>query len=203
MYKIVLVVFLAGCRPIAETRNSFQKTKYCYSGENTHLDSLIHINGYYTFKVEYLRNTGYPSVQKLATYYFNVLFFSDGTFLYYYYVSGNNGQWGKYVLESDTIKAQFIEPPGGMSWAKGEVWFKIIDSTSIKEIYFKYREPITYEEVSSEKDSSMLRGEFVKYNSLPNPDNTKFNWLKKRKWFWCDEAKYNEWKRSKKAERKE
>lgn len=197
---IFILLFLSiSCQPILSTRNSFANTQFCYTGRETGLDHIIELNGYYSFTSKYIRNVGFPAIQQEDTLLFYCVFFKDGTFLYHYFPSAGGGDWGTYVVKNNLVKGQFIEPPGGMSWTKGEAWFQIIDKRTIKQLYFKNKESITEQEVIKShlegKDEDTSLGKFVPYDNLPDPNKS---WLKKREWFWCSKEEYKVWKKKSK-----
>lgn len=198
------------CQPTRHTRDSFQFSTYCYNGNPTGPNTLIETRGYYKFEKKYIRNVGHPSVPTLDTLTFTSLFLNDGTFIYnfipdYFEATSkdrfgfyNRGTgWGRYQISGDTIKAQFIESPGGMSWEMGQIWFQIIDKSTIRRLCFQYREPISQRDVAvyqqSENGKNTSLGHFVKYDNLPDSNKS---WLKRRRWFWCSEDQYTRWKLS-------
>ncbi len=206
---LLFACIIASCRPSKLTREGFQYTRYCYDGKDGGLDTLIHLNGYYSFTVTFDENAKAEGRPAQSAYKINCLFLKDGMFIYnvglpyskkdsekrfgFY----NKGYWGKYIVEGDTIKTQFIEPPGGMSWESGQIWFKILGREKLERLYLKYREPIKQEEViqfqRDSKPKKISPGDFVPYTDLPDPDKS---WLKKRKWFWCNSNEYKIWKKA-------
>ena len=199
------------CQPTRRTRDSFQLSAYCYNGDYTGLDTLIEMRGYYKFEQRFTRNVGFPSVPVPDTLTFTALFMNDGIFIYNfnpkYYEStsktrfgfyNRRTKWGRYYTSGDTIKAQFVESPGGMSWEQGQFWFQIINHITIRELNFQYREPITQHDIlmyqQSEKSKNTSLGHFTKYDLLPDSDQS---WLKKQKWFWCNKEDYLIWQKNK------
>jgi hypothetical protein len=213
LYPLIMIGFgyiSVSCQPTRRTRDSFRLSIYCYNGGYTGIDTLIEIEGYYKFEQSFIRNVGFPSVPTPDTLVFTALFKNDGIFVYNfnpeYFESTSNARfgfynrgtkWGRYYMSGDTIKAQFVESPGGMSWEKGQFWFQIVNQSTIRELNFQYRESITPHDVlmyqQSEKGKNTSLGHFTKYNNLPDADQS---WLKKRKWFWCDKNEYLKWKRT-------
>ena len=203
---VLLMLTLSACRPCKEVRDGFQYPEYCYDGSYNGIDTLITINGYYEMKKPYsyygYKDKSYQidssiSIKDTACNF--SIFFSDGFFIHTIDTDFNNGPWGKYIIEGDVIKGQYIGPPGDMSWTNTEIWFQIIDNQTIEMLYFKYRNKITDHEVTEYNEKGIKSGympaKFIPLNTLPNPDE---NWLKKQKWFWCNEEDYNEYKKSKK-----
>ncbi|GGM82628.1 hypothetical protein GCM10010967_12870 [Dyadobacter beijingensis] len=136
------------------------------------------------------------------------VFFEDGMFIYHFNpayfketADKKNGfysrgtQWGRYVLVGDTIKAQFIESPGGMSWSKGHIWFQIANRTSLKWLAFKYGDPIHVANIGQYQNRDMSIGSFTSAPAMPNADKA---WIKSRSWFWCDIQKFKVWKQQRK-----
>lgn len=197
-----LLLSIISCRPIKSTRNRFANTQFCYDGVDIGLQLKININGYYSFYKTYIANRGTPPVAIKSTYEITCFFMHDGIFIYNYDVESQDGMWGRYIISGDTIKAQFIEPPGGMSWSMNQIWFKIKDRNHLERLYYGSPENITSEEIMQyhkkqrEEKSEISLGQFVPLNTLPNSDKS---WLKKREWFWCDKNKYKAWKKKTKS----
>ena len=124
---IGLLLAIVSCRPIKSTRNRFANTQFCYDGVDIEIESKLSLNGYYVFSRTFIMNLGFPSVPKVVRDKINFFFAQDGIFIYNYNVKSQDGFWGRYVVNNDTIKAQFIEDPGGMSWSLNQIWFKIKD----------------------------------------------------------------------------
>jgi hypothetical protein len=205
---IGLSISSCGFKPPSKVTQGF---KYCYDGKNTGLDTIINIQGYYTMGHPHVRS-GLNAVYKprIDTVDINFMFFPDGIFLYNFFdhnknipeyfkrivENTNNGKtdhffksfyWGRYIVEKDTIKAQYFNIPKSLNdgWFSGEIWFNIISKNEVKEI----DNPST-----AEKNKWSESQGFAVYKSLTatfNPvgllpsSNTK---LKKKKWFWCESA---------------
>ena len=113
--------------------------------------------------------------------------------------------WGCYVICGDTIKTQYINPPSiGDGYPVGmlfEEWFKVIDKNTVKNIFMrglKGDKKIMYDAKTMEGDRyswydntyTLLPAKFIPTPVVPGSDC----WLKYKKWFWCDENQYEEWK---------
>ncbi len=141
------------------------------------------------------------------TFYYirNYLFYNDGMMLYDYIKSQFQGEkplgyetgmarWGNYTITGDTIKAFIYPPPRTHGLTTVRVWFKIIDSTTVKVILFKgyeykqitQKDIIAYQKRIDVKKTSNAK--FIPHDSVPDPN---LSWIKKKKWFWCDE---DEWR---------
>jgi hypothetical protein len=188
---------LTSCQPVRSTRNSFQDTQYCFDGQPTGLDTKINTKGYYSFTETYTKTAEPITGQKVSSYQVNCLFLEDGVFIYYFNPEALDGYWGRYAVHNDTIKAQYIEPPRGMSWSKTEISFQIIDRNTIQQLNVQTPVAISQKDSKQNQPSGGRRtislGKFIIQKNLPNSDKS---WLKKREWFWCDKDQYKAWKKN-------
>lgn len=98
--------------------------------------------------------------------------------------------WGTYKIQGDTIIALFFFIGSlNAGWFGREEWYKILDNQTIKSIYAN---PIggdvsveQLQEFWCNRDR-FTTGKLVPLEKIPSSDC----WLKKGKWFWCDE---NQW----------
>ncbi len=188
---ISLVFLLTSCGIWRVPNSTKEDFTYCYTGERTGLDTLIQTDGHYLFTLTYSRQEGSPPEEVEKSTQYKVGFYNDGTFIYRY--ECGEGFWGRYIVVSDTIKAQFISPPGSMSWIKSEAWFLIRSSEVIEQIVLKYRDKVTSEYLNNynkSKNYMLSQGQFVSENDLPDPN---YSWLKKESWYWCNKDLYNNW----------
>jgi hypothetical protein len=92
----------------------------------------------------------------------------------------NSFKWGRYIIEGDTIKVQCIyRPRAGETttiWGINEVWYKIINRTTIIEIPAE-----TLANTTTSLKSIYLPARFVPVKEKPIPDC----WLMKEDWFMC------------------
>lgn len=204
---LILMGLLLGCQP---TSRVFKDAFSCY--KDTIMEIPIKLKGYYSELEHIETNVGYPpNVKKVVdTIARNVVFYEDGVFLYSFYgeqFKGNNpigykggvALWGGYSIYNDTLKGFFMTGPDSRPnrpW--GYVWFKIIDKNTIREICFKWQEPITAADVFAFKNTrakNISNATFIPSDSLPNPN---LSWIKNKKWFWCDEQQFKLWKKAQK-----
>jgi hypothetical protein len=93
----------------------------------------------------------------------------------------NSFKWGRYIIEGDTIKAQCIyRPRAGETtniWGINEVWYRIINRTTIIEIP---SESLT--NTTTSLKSIYLPARFVPVKEKPTPDC----WLMTEDWFRCE-----------------
>jgi hypothetical protein len=195
LYSFCLTVFIICCRPIRSTRDSFQHTQYCYNGSSTGLDTLLDLSGYYSFGDSYISHKDLDAIPEIIKSPYNCYFSSHGDFVGSYSTSAGGGLWGSYIIRHDTIMAQFIEPPGGMSWSKGEIWFKIIDKKTLRRIGLSNvsmtKTDIEDYKLKKAQEYNTL-GHLTHYSNLPDVNSS---WLKKREWFWCDKYQYRKWRK--------
>lgn len=108
---------------------------------------------------------------------------------YKYYYEGRSIDWGLYQLKGDTIIAQFIEHPYPPALYYSHLtMYKIVDKYTIQEI-FNERMQSTKEFEPSYRVKPFLYKlyHFIPIEKLPSSDC----WLKRKKWFWCNEG---DWK---------
>ena len=190
-----------GCyltRPLKETINNFS---YCYTDKTTGLDSIISTNGYYSMSLMFRENNTLKHNRMV-----NCLFYEDGFFIYRFdtlYKDGAIGAYGNYIVCNDTIKAQYIYNPLSVSNGIHEVWFKITAKNKIKWLYAKAWSRITDNDIKEFRNKKCPNiyidtAQFIPLKELPNTD--KF-WIKRQRFFWCDEEKYKEFKAKIKREK--
>ena len=216
--QVILILTIIGtssCRFANVPKSVKREFTYCYDDKDIRIDSLINVKGYYSFNQKY----PLPYDQRLRVgiiYESEVLFKKDGTITWS--SSGDidqeikkikNGKkswfyeygfWGKYIIEGDTIKAQITNHPSPLSatWMPFEVWFKVVSRDHIQLIASRY---LYYDKVHQDKSRMNLveleEEEYLsaKFKSLDVELPSK-TWLKKKKWFWCEEEQYKEWKKN-------
>ena len=114
--------------------------------------------------------------------------------------------WGTYKISGDTIKTQVINLPSTgapHSWALAENWYKVVDKSSIIKIYAKRLEngigPYDFRKTPGNtynvygKVFTIWPGTFNYVPIIPGSDC----WLKKEKWFWCNEEDWKKYKEKK------
>jgi hypothetical protein len=138
----LICIMLYSCGAPRTIRKNFT---FKYDGQNTEIEKLIKVNGYYTiaethydrvYSKEY--SDKYTTVRD--TFYMNYLFFKDGIFLWNMFVSDCNrpncmseslkktakdttgdrklyliGTWGRYIICGDTIKTQIVHHRGSLN----------------------------------------------------------------------------------------
>jgi hypothetical protein len=190
------------------TRTTFKNLNYCYRQSEVTRSATVRHDGYYK-RTE--RFTIKDSLRdKTDTFERGIVFYSDGIILYSYFpdqfkgknpigYKGGMAQWGSYFITNDTIKAHIIDPPRiNQPWAY--VWFKILDGDRLIELCHKWDNPINNDDVVKVPSNTRLIASFSESATIPNPD---FSWIKKKKWFWCDQGQYREWKRKTRREKRE
>lgn len=105
--------------------------------------------------------------------------------------------WGRYKVNSDTIKVKYINRPGlgsmNRHWYLTESKFQILDKGELKIIetnsILYENNPVLKKQVLTELNGK--KAQFFKISQMPSSDSS---WLKKEKWFWCSETEYEKWK---------
>lgn len=105
-----------------------------------------------------------------------------------------SNEWGIFRIVNDTIQIQYFNHPARLTpWYAIEVMFKIKDSNTLERVMSR-KMGITDDERErqrSRKDISVVRNlaTFIPLNNLPPSDC----WLKRQKWFWCNEDDWREY----------
>lgn len=201
---ICIVLFLHSCSFVPkEIINNYN---FCYNNEKTEIENKLNINGlFYGNIVHTTHTTG-----------ISIFFFNDGTCVFlpgklpksYFTDISYNGEifknnidkaftcyWGSYIIVEDTIKTQIIEHHGFWdSWMASEEWYVIIDKSTITRIYSNsLRQTNTYD-ISQIKNNGLYKPMTV----IPIVREVEFyNWLKDKKWFWCNEEDYEAYMKQK------
>jgi hypothetical protein len=161
--------FFVSCKSVyytapKEIKNEFT---YKYDGKETHIDSLLSINGYYIGNSYYIDDMPWHDTIYLKG---NMIFFKDGMYtadilssIYYLHRNKNISEyfcdihrddslgipndfyerriWGRYLLCGDTIKVQYVVRPvlysSSSSWDARELWYKIINKDMILLVFAK------------------------------------------------------------------
>lgn len=206
---LLFIILLSSCAQKGLPDYVSDKFTYCFDGKDTGIESLININGYYVIAQPF-SNFGYNSSDTSyfnLMFYSNgvciINFFpSDGRQIvdnkyipqYFKKIIDNPEfalgfykyeRWGRYIVEGDTIKAQCIyRPRKGETtkiWGVNEIWYKIINDTTIIEIPSIQLENTKTKHLSDYKKRKYLPAQFVPLSERPTPDC----WLIKEDWFWC------------------
>lgn len=205
---ILSIILLNSCSYENSSLVYINNFTYCYDNKPTGLDTVINLQGYYSsmnIKKTILYHKNNEEV--IDTIYYNDMFFKNGICVRNFFQSSveenlttfermafyNGYKWGNYRIVNDTIKAQYIYKPirysVNDSWDGYEIWYKILNSKSIKEINL-----IPLEDFKSKDDSIIFYNiyktrvnkqapyNFVPTKIIPSPDSS---WILKEPWFWC------------------
>ena len=142
LVPLIMLMIFTSCTLIIPCRIK-KEFRYCFDGENTGLDTLINVNGYYAPSpgiTQWNNRTWAIDTLKPAFVFYDNGFVFETTCIDYlienkkfsfFWVADPGG----YILHGDTIKLQTLDTPGGQSRELGEIWFKIIDRNTIQRIY--------------------------------------------------------------------
>lgn len=190
---ILSVFFFHSCYTLH--RQTVKEFDYCYSNSQTEIEALININGYY--EIDFIFKNEQTGVKSTRTGVFVLL--DDGV-----YIGASSkdflmnvverGLWdikgldvGLYSVYNDTIKIEYVYISSTTSGCETIV-YKIIDPNTLERVFYGNcsNPPKPF---SKSFSTSLAR--FVPDKSRPYADEL---WIKDKKWFWCDEAEYKEWK---------
>ena len=109
----------------------------------------------------------------------------------------DNTPTGIYSISNDTIKVQSVNNPTiPKVWGASEVYYKIIDRNTLVEIDARLLHKHTSDDsvgfYLSKKYIKKSEAKFVKMENMPVFDS----WLKREKWFWCNEKEWKEYMES-------
>ncbi|MDP4291183.1 MAG: hypothetical protein Q8908_08890 [Bacteroidota bacterium] len=95
-----------------------------------------------------------------------------------------SGRWGRYIINGDTIKGQYIAHYGYL-WPAFEIWYKIIDRNTFIEFNWKSIDKMSKTDLQNEeaykREKKYYPSKFIPLPAKPSSDC----WLKKEDWFWC------------------
>ena len=215
-YSIIFIILFSwscGHKPISrDIKNEFTNR---FEGKKTGIREKLNIDGYY----QYWRQEDIefnPQTKQTDTFFYNLIFYEDGTYLYnfssfhdypqnpneYLKQVAKNGKtdrfyvsfyWGIYKIVNDTIVAQCIDNVSGAylaPWHAGETWFKIINRNTLQCLYDRDFRKMSSDDIL-EREKAIANSSFAIYHPaaiIPIP----YTWLKKEKWLWTNEE---DWKR--------
>jgi hypothetical protein len=194
----VCLFFLAGCgigTPL-RTKSSFS---YCFDGENTGLDTMLKLNGFFYIKNEVNKNLIIDK-SNVGNFHPNFKFYENG-FVHdnpYILLDLNKskfGSWidnfsgadfGRYILNGDTIKTQLVEPPGGQIQEIYEVWFVFIDKYNIRPVYWGDPDLVSNATVNAYLKNGPYRNEIFTFYPMERKINPEKTWIYNKRWFKCN-----------------
>jgi len=163
---------------------------YKYDGQNTGLDTLINLNGYYRSK--------YPMASRFGSEYkinFSVMFYNNGLMCYtgldpvmiftnHNNIYNNKPVWGSYRLFNDTIKVQLlVDPDPAQSYISTSHYEYVIINDSTIEFTENNSSRINYDKNERWGYELNEKNKIFKFHPLISRiDST--NWLLKKKWFY-------------------
>ena len=198
---------------------------YCYEKKCTNIDTLIHIAGYFRESIlgeNDLIGKVYDVSKPDTMGFMNFILYKNGMCVFGfhnyedslsvlfkelqknkndYFYKGGPVYWGCYQIYRDTIKLQVTNHPSFMApWMVYEEWYKIIDRNTLQPIAYK-RLDIDFDDKNKTIQQMIilnpqkhLPATFFPVKEKPE---SKYSWILKRKWFWCDKKQFKEWKKKK------
>jgi len=171
---------------------------YCYDGKDTGLDTLLNIDGFFYVKNE-LNSKLVPDKSNVGYFNPSYVFHNDG-FVHdnaYLLLDMKRNKWenftenftgasfGRYLLCNDTIKFQYVDPPGGMAQGIAEVWFKIVDKDNIRPIYWGDPDSVSANAINKFLKEGYYRNDIFTFYPMKRKIDPKKTWIYNKKWFRC------------------
>lgn len=180
----------------------------CFSNDSSNFCGKVRTDGFYYYPKEYtirLKDTiRIDSKDPWGHDIYRVVFSPNkmygGNFFFIDDDRVGVGEWGVYDVFNDTIITECMTRGSGNMASYGFRDTMIVKSPDT--LILLSRTTICPEESNDGYYFHYYKGErgdefyFMPCERLPNPDKS---WIKKKKWFWCDE---NEWKQYKEARKK-
>lgn len=198
---IILSICFTSCFTKQVPKTTISKFSTCFDQNNSGIDSLININGYFTsISTKNLNRKGVSETQSMETS-IDIMFFSNGVFAYNAIIPEKNNidssffgsfYWGLYSFHQDTIKTHFLSRASLMApWDGWEIWYLIIDRNTVKQIYKTPIHPMSKGDWAYYASQTLPKMHHGTYNFVPlNYVTEHYCWLKREKWFWCDESEW-------------
>lgn len=199
IYFFIWLSILSSCgigTPL-RTKRSFS---YCYDGENTGLDTMLNLKGFFYIKNEVNINliidkSNVGNFQPAFKFYENGFVHRNPYILLDLNKSKfgaridnfSGADFGRYILNGDTIKIQLVEPPGGQTQDIYEVWFKILDKNNIRPIYWGDPDLVSNETVNEYLKKGPFRNEIFAFYPMARKINPEKTWIINKRWFRCKE----------------
>ena len=195
IFKLFIIFCIySSCSPY-NVPPAIQRDFFCYEGTQLS-DSIIKFTGYFIK----------PGVG-------NLFFLSDGIFVMSSWYSDkspcdnykntanqekypqnniNAFYFGIYKIDGKIIKAQWLNPSTADTYYAFEDWYEVIDKSTIRLIYSKNIGVLNGDKSHEKYYKNEKPFTFVSACDTLLVSKT---WLKSKKWFWCDERKYFQWKK--------
>lgn len=201
MKKILIILLCTISFSCISQKEVINRSTIKLGETNTNIRNLIKIDGYF------------PVSSNLR--YGAIMFFEDGTWVYFG-INTNLSEdeikknlsrsviswdkkkknqwgtyWGVYSIQNDTIIVHSYNRPALLNpLATNEIRYKVMDKSTIREIYFRINSKAAdeyYETHSPWIDKEPMH--FTPADTLPSSDN----WLKEKKWIWHNESDWIEY----------
>lgn len=180
----------------------------CFSNDSMNINGRIRTDGFYYYPKKHESIVAdtiykYDSEDPWGREIYRNVFYPDGMFggsLWFKDGRCGNGEWGMYEIHDDTIIIECITHGSINGPTEGYRDTLVIKSPDT--LVLLNRTTIYSDEPNDGYYFWYYRGKrgdelyFMPFDSLPDPNEA---WIKKKKWFWCDE---NNWKENKKTRKK-
>ena len=192
--------------PIRNKECVIDNMTLCYSYDSISKNTLVRTDGFYYYPKIALDLEGFPfyvhgSDNPFGKATYRIAFYPDKTYCGSLWMRDGligASEWGLFEVQNDTIVVEsvVIGNANTPSYGIRDILLVLSPDTLV----LLSRNPICseYDFYHAQHYKIDLGGRFffVPYNQLPD---SKKAWIKRKKWFWCDE---NEWKQYKKTIKK-
>lgn len=175
----------------------------CFSNDSSSYCGKVRTDGFYYYPKEYsikqMDTIRIDSKDPWGRNIYRIVFFPNkmygGNFFFIDDARVGVGEWGLYDVFNDTIIIECMTRGSGNMASDGFRDTLIVKSPDTLILYS--RTTICSEESTDGYYFHYYKGErgdefyFMPYDRLPNPDES---WIKKKKWFWCDEEEWRNYK---------
>lgn len=175
----------------------------CFNNDSINSVGRIRTDGFYYYPKKYEKKIG-DAIYQMGSEdpwgrgIHRVVFFSDGMLGSMFFIGNEQsgvGEWGLFVIHDDTIITECMTRGSLNATSYGFRDTLIIKSSDT--LVLLSRTPICPDLLNHKNYFHAYKGErgdefyFMPYDRLPNPDES---WIKKKKWFWCDEEEWRNYK---------
>lgn len=213
---VLISIFITSCaffKTINPPSRIIENMKCFESISFVNIENSVNCNGYYLITGKYDTDNSFGCLNidndSVKT---PIIFFEDGTIAWGFSLTQDGineyfqrtinelekGEipsfynwfyWGHYEVRNDSIIAQIINHPSAQqSWKPFLIYLKIHSSEKISLLGAKILDPKYERLIISE---NFYIGNFFITDTVPPP----LPWVKSKKWFWCDQIEYEQYKR--------
>ena len=188
--------------PIRNKECVINSRSLCYSGDTTSVNGRIRTDGFYyypkiTVDLDGNRFYEHGSDDPFGKATYRIAFYSDKTYcssLWIYDTLFRAAEWGVFEIHNDTIVTECFVIGNANTPSYGIHDTLIVKSLDTLVLLSRYPVCPEYDFFHAQHYKTEPGGRFyyIQSNRLPDP---KKAWVKRKKWFWCDEQEWKQYKR--------